>query len=145
MGKNKIVVDTNVLIGALINPNSIVWSILEIKDIEFFVPEFFLLELNEYKQLIKEKLDTKYKYTNFKFLISELFRNIVLVPKEMYSSKLNEAIEIMKDIDEKDSPFIALAITLNCAIWSNDKDFKKQKKVKVYSTSELAKRVMNFG
>jgi len=145
LGKNKIVVDTNVLIGALINPNSIVWSILEIKDIEFFVPEFFLLELSEYKQLIKEKLDTKYKYTNFKFLISELFRNIVLVPKEMYSSKLNEAIEIMKDIDEKDSPFIALAITLNCAIWSNDKDFKKQKKVKVYSTSELAKRVMNFG
>ncbi len=72
-------------------------------------------------------------------------RNIVLVPKEIYSSKLNEAIEIMKDIDEKDSPFIALAITLNCAIWSNDKDFKKQKKVKVYSTSELAKRVMNFG
>ena len=66
MGENKIVVDTNVLIGALINPNSIVWSILEIKDIEFFVPEFFLLELNEYKQLIKEKLDTKYKYTNLR-------------------------------------------------------------------------------
>jgi len=66
LGENKIVVDTNVLIGALINPNSIVWSILEIKDIEFFVPEFFLLELNEYKQLIKEKLDTKYKYTNLR-------------------------------------------------------------------------------
>jgi len=100
------------------------------------------LELEEYKQLIKKKLDTKHKNANFKFLISELFKNIALVPKELYSPKLDKAIEIMKDIDEKDSPFIALAMTLNCSIWSNDKDFKKQKKVKVYSTSELLREVI---
>ena len=48
-----------------------------------------------------------------------------------------EAYEIMKDIDEKDTPYIALALKLNCPIWSNDTDLKKQNKVKVYNTKEL--------
>ncbi len=134
--------DTNILIAALINPVSVVWSILEIKDFEFFVPEFFLYELDEYKNLIKEKLDIRGARNTFNFLISELFKNITIIPEELYSDNLTTAAEIMRDIDEKDSPFLALAMTLNCSIWSNDQHFKRQTAAKTYNTDELIREFL---
>jgi predicted nucleic acid-binding protein len=50
---------------------------------------------------------------------------------------LNEAFEIMKAIDEKDAPILALAIQLNCPVWSNDKHFQMQKAAKVYTTADI--------
>lgn len=38
-----------------------------------------------------------------------------------------------------DSEYFALALKLNCAIWSNDKRLKQQDKIKVYSTEDLVK------
>ena len=35
--------------------------------------------------------------------------------------------------------YFALALKLNCGIWSNDKKLKNQDKVKVYSTEDLLK------
>lgn len=145
MGENKerfIVVDTNILIAALINPSSSVWSILESKEIKFFVPEFFLSELEEYKDLIKHKLSKKDKRANFDFLISDLFKNIEIIPQRFYIEKLARAVDIMSDIDEKDSPFLALAITLSCPIWSNDNHFKQQKEIKSYTTGELIRELI---
>lgn len=37
--------------------------------------------------------------------------------------------------------FFALALKLNCPIWSNENLHKKQSKVKIYSTSELIKEL----
>ena len=37
----------------------------------------------------------------------------------------------------KDTQYLALALKLNCAIWSNDKKLKKQDKVKIFSTEDL--------
>ncbi len=37
----------------------------------------------------------------------------------------------------RDVQYFALALSFNAAIWSNEKAFKKQSKVKVFSTSEL--------
>lgn len=45
----------------------------------------------------------------------------------------------MDGIDKNDTVFIALALALNCPIWSNDTDFKKQRNVKVYTTEDLLK------
>lgn len=142
MGENKercFVIDTNVLISALINPSSPVWSIIESKDLDFVVPEFFLSELEEYRDLIKDKLAKKDKRANFDFLISELFKNIEIIPQNIYLEKLARAADVMKNIDEKDSPFLALAITLGCPIWSNDRHFKQQKIIKSFNSEELIK------
>ena len=65
------------------------------------------------------------------------YNKINKIPKKEYE-KIKEVYEIMKDIDEKDTHYVALALKLNCQIWSNDNDLKKQnKKVKVYNTREL--------
>ena len=39
--------------------------------------------------------------------------------------------------DDKDVMYFALALKLRCAIWSNDKELKKQKEVTIYNTQEL--------
>ena len=39
----------------------------------------------------------------------------------------------------KDVPYFALALAFNAAIWSDEKAFKKQNKVKIFSTEELKK------
>ncbi len=46
-----------------------------------------------------------------------------MIPEFYYKDKLNEAYEIAKNFDVKDSPFIALALKLNIPIWTNDRDF----------------------
>lgn len=63
--------------------------------------------------------------------------NIIIIPEEIYLDMLPSAIEIMKNIDEKDSPFLALAMKLQCAILSNDEHFKRQNEVKCYNIDEF--------
>jgi predicted nucleic acid-binding protein len=51
------------------------------------------------------------------------------------------AEDILKEIDITDSPFLALAMALNCSIWSNDGHFKQQNQAGVYSTKELTNTI----
>jgi predicted nucleic acid-binding protein len=46
----------------------------------------------------------------------------------------------MADIDIKDTPYVALALSFdNDGIWSEDKGFFKQDKIKVWNTQEIIK------
>ncbi len=56
-----------------------------------------------------------------------------------YKDFLKEALTLLEDPD--DSPYLALAFSTGAIIWSNDKGFKKQNKVKVYSTEEFLKEL----
>ena len=41
-------------------------------------------------------------------------------------------------MDEKDAPFLALALSIDCdGIWSNDRDLKEQSLIKVWNANEL--------
>ena len=51
---------------------------------------------------------------------------------------MDEALVIMGEIDEKDTQFIALALAINNdGIWSNDRHFDKQEKIKIYRTIDI--------
>ena len=50
---------------------------------------------------------------------------------------VEEAEKLTPDPD--DMAYFALALKLNCAIWSNDKKLKDQNKIKIYNTHELSK------
>jgi predicted nucleic acid-binding protein len=62
-----------------------------------------------------------------------------MIPFTMFSDKLKEAM----DLNFKDSPYLALAMTYNCPIFSGDKGLKKQKKVSVFSPRELLDKITN--
>ena len=67
-----------------------------------------------------------------------LKKKIILIPMEELLPYVDEAKKISPDPD--DVAYIALALKLKCAIWSQDRKLKdRQNKVQVYSTEDLIK------
>jgi predicted nucleic acid-binding protein len=74
--------------------------------------------------------------------VFRLFKNIIFSKIDFASLDDIEpfkdmAIEVMREIDINDSPFLALAMSLNCPICSNDGHFKRQDVIKAITTREL--------
>jgi len=75
-------------------------------------------------------------------LLGVLSASVQVVPAEEILKKHKEAEKIMGKIDKDDVPFVALALSFpNDGIWSEDKHFLKQKKVRVWQTQDLLKFV----
>ena len=132
----RLVVDTNVLISALIKDSVTRKIIMHIKA-KLYSPIFLQEEVEKYKNDILRKANLN--EIEFKVLFDQLKNRLVFLDYDFFSSKYDEAEKIMNKIDSKDTPFIAAARATNSEIWSDDKHFEKQKKVKVWKTSELAK------
>ena len=100
-------------------------------------PKFILKEFREHKSEIMKKSGLN-EGDIFSFLIL-LTPKIEFFKTEDFDEFLEEAKEISPDPD--DTEYFALALKLNCAIWSEDKEFKRQSRVKIYSTSDLLKEL----
>lgn len=126
-----LVIDANILFAALIKKSGTSDMLFKHK---LYAPEFIFVEFKKYKDELKEKTHRNEEDFNELFDIFE--RTVVLIPKEEIETFITKAEKISPD--QKDTSYLALALKLNCAIWSNDKPLKeKQKEVKVFSTSEL--------
>lgn len=131
----KLILDTNVFFSGIIK-DSITRKILLYPDYEFYIPDFFLIELKKYEEYLINK--TGLEKLKFKQLLKDILENIYLVPINEYSDKLIKAKEIIGNIDKKDIPFIAVALSFkNNGIRTDDKHFKEQFEIKIYSTKEL--------
>ena len=131
----KVVIDTNVLMAALIS-DSVVRRLLASRKIMFYLPEFALEEVEKYKNELKGKAG--YSEDDFQQLKTLLLENIAIAPKDMVKKHMKEAINVMVNIDKKDSPFIACAIAVGAdGILSFDKDFQRQKRIKAFDIKEL--------
>ena len=49
----------------------------------------------------------------------------------------------MGHIDKKDTIFVAVALALNCSIWSDDRHFKKQKRIEIFTTKDIFEMYTN--
>lgn len=132
----KIILDTNILISALIK-DSITRRIIVDSEWEFYYPETSLHEIRKYKDLILKKSGL----TDIEFikLFNRLFNYIKLIPEEVINLKLEEAYKELGKIDPDDVVFLATALSLdNSVIWSDDAHFDKQDKVKIIKTKNIA-------
>ena len=129
-----LVIDANVLFSALIR-DSLACDLIFSGLFHPLTPEYIFTELEEHKEEILEK--TEKTSEEFSRLLDILKRRISIIPLEELTEYINEAEKITPDPD--DMAYFALALKLNCAIWSNDKKLKEQKKIKVYNTHELSK------
>ena len=130
-----LVIDANVLFSVLIKKGKTEELIFE-TDLHLFAPEFIFKEFEKYKEVILEK--TERTTAEFNWLMSILKKKIKTVPNEDTEKYIAEAEKISPD--KKDADYVALALKLKCAIWSNDKELKtKQKAITVYSTEDLVK------
>lgn len=131
---NTLVIDTNILMSALIK-EGLTREILTNLQTNFIFPDFGLEEIYRHKEEIKYK--AKLNEKDFNIILLRVLKHINLIPINLILPFSKESKNIIKNIDEDDSVFIATALTFNCPIWSEDKHFKKQNKVKVFTTSEL--------
>ncbi len=136
-----IILDANVLIGALIR-DSHIRRLIILSNIPLLYPEIMLHEVRKYEGLILEKSGMDEEF--YGKLLTKLLSYITLVPTEQLTEHLPEAKEVMKDIDIKDAPFIAVALASEDAvIWSDDAHFKMQKRITAYTTTEITKIILS--
>jgi predicted nucleic acid-binding protein len=130
----EIVLDTNILISSLLR-NGLTRDILSLSPLKMYTVEYAKFEVEKHKDelLFKSKLDEG----SFNYLTEFVFSKVCFIPMAELSPFKDEAIEIMREIDIDDAPFIALAMLLNCPIWSNDAHLKRQNVIKSYTTKEI--------
>jgi|SRR3989344_171503 len=128
-----LVVDANIIFATLIK-DSFSYDTIFSGKFHLFTPEYIFTELEKHKEELLNK--TERTTEEFFRLIEILKRRIIIVPLEKLVPYVKEAEKITPDPD--DLTYFALALKLNCAIWSNDKKLKEQDKIKVYNTHELS-------
>ena len=134
----KLVLDSNIIFSALIR-KSTTRNIILSDVFELHAPEYIFAEITKHKELLLRK--SKMTESDFNALLLLLQKHVHFVSKENYNEKMVMAEDILREIDITDSPFLALAMALNCSIWSNDGHFKQQDKIGVYTTKELTNTI----
>ena len=129
-----LVIDANILFSALIK-DSFTYNLLFSGSFHLFTPEYIFTELENHKEEILNK--TERTDEEFFRLLETLKRRVIIVPLEELIPYVKEAERLTPDPD--DMAYLALALKLNCAIWTNDKKLKEQDQIKVYNTHELSK------
>jgi predicted nucleic acid-binding protein len=122
----RLIVDTNIVFSTLLNPHSAIGEILmNIQDdFTFFAPELLKEELKRYAPKIAaySKLDQE----TLSYIEALVLSTINFISEESISEESwSEAFALTKDIDEDDTPFIALGIELNTKLWTGDKVLSK--------------------
>lgn len=101
--------------------------------LELATPSFCIDELNEHKELICEK--SRLSDSEFEEVLDYLLIFVKVFSLSEYKELLSDAKTLSPDLDDID--LFALALKLNCPIWAQEKAFKEQSKIKVFSTSDL--------
>jgi predicted nucleic acid-binding protein len=112
------VIDVNILFSGILSRKKF-YEELFLRD-KFYVPDFALVELQKYKKVIRKKL-AEHQADFDKFAVL-LFSNLNVIPEFLLSDNIiEEAENLCKDVDIKDSLYVALAIFLNTTLITRDK------------------------
>ena len=118
-----VVVDFNILFSALLKfPNKYAETIF-LSENQFYTPRFAINEFFKHKEKIFSLSDLE--DDEIIDLLYLLFRNIHIEDEKHISiESLQTAYQLCKNIDEKDTIYIALTIDLNAKLWTGDKQLK---------------------
>jgi len=70
-------------------------------------------------------------------LLVLILNYISVIPLETIKPFVKEADKLIGTIDPNDVVFLATALSLNAPIWSDDKHFEQQDRVKVMKTKDM--------
>lgn len=133
-----LVVDANVLLSALIK-EGLTRKLMLNSSVTLYAPEFLLDEFAKHISVVSKKSGIPVE--KLKPLVKEFFdeTKIMVFATPELNNFMSKARVISPDPD--DAIYFALALKLDCSIWSNDKKLKEQSKVRVYSTKEVAELI----
>ena len=70
---------------------------------------------------------SKQTESEFDLTMLTLFQRVELIPENEFDDSMKIAEEVMRSVDIKDAPFLAVGLACKTErIWSEDKDFDKQ-------------------
>ncbi len=134
----ELVVDANILISGLIK-EGITRELMLNNRLELYTSDFIFVEFFKHIKEIAKKANMKTnEFSDMAEILIEESK-LKIITKDQVNSFINTANEISPDVD--DVLYFSVALKLNCDIWSNDKELKKQNIVKVYSTSDLVEMI----
>ena len=125
------VVDTNVLFTFFWR-HSTTRKIFTELQIRLFAPQYALEEIRRYAEEIQNK--TKITKNEFEVFYQEILKRVRFFPIEFYQDSVFETKNIA---DQKDIDFVALSFKLGVPLWTNDKELKQEKIIKVLNTQEV--------
>lgn len=139
--QTKLVVDANELFAAIITKGRDMqnWAldILFSDKVKFFAPFKLLAELEKNRELIKSK--SGFSERDFDAFVEIIKMRVEFVPLEMFLDKISEAKKLSPHL--KDVEYFALALKFNCSVWSEEKAFREQTKIKAFDSKELAEKL----
>ena len=126
----KVIVDTNILFSALLGKSKKFRDILLSEEsLTFYTCKFVIVELFKHKEKI-QRFSSLEDDAILELLYTLLKRiNIIDESNITLESRL-KAFELCKDIDEKDTPHVAITIELDGLLWTGDKELKEKLKLK---------------
>jgi len=131
----KIAADANALLSAVLGGRANL--ILQHPAMEeIFTAEETLDEVQEYAV----RLARKKRLHEDLVLLAVATLPVTVIERKIYASGIAEASRRIGQRDPDDIPILALALTLNVPLWSNDKDFKDVG-VECYTTERLLRRL----
>lgn len=130
-----VIVDSSEIISAIIKDGKTREIIINSWP-EFLMPLVVFEEIEKYESLLIDKSGLSKE--EVWEIIKKLCKYITLIPDEVLRPYIYEGLKLIGESDEEDSLFIASALAYQGSIiWSDDKHFKNQDKIKVYTTKEL--------
>ena len=129
----RLVVDANAVFSMLIAFGNKSCDLLFLGLVDLSAPEYLLGEIWEHELEIIEK--SCLKPAQVRDALELIASKVKFIPFPEYAPFILKAESICPDPD--DAEYFAVALSLHCPLWSNDKELKKQDFVKVLSTSEL--------
>lgn len=137
----KIVLDSNIVFSALLSKDNISKLILTSGRLEIYSCNFLFLEIFKHKEKLQRlsNLDDDQLLNQFENILS----CITFIKEESIPANIfRDAYDLCRNIDEKDTPFVALALFTGSALLTGDKilsEALKQKGFSVISISEIQK------
>jgi len=112
------ILDVNVIFSMLLGSSKIYDELFSKHT--FYVPDFALKEIESYKDMLLAK--TKLSSQKLKEFTVILFSRLVVIPNYLISEQsIKQAYQLCKDIDEKDTMYIALSIEFGFPLVTRDK------------------------
>ena|SRR3989344_7221538 len=136
----KLVIDAGIIFTALTG-FGVTKKILFLKDIELYSPRQLLEEINEHKSRILEL--SSLSPDKIEELLKLIENKISFIIEKSFESSLEQANSSIPD--KEDTSYLALALSKDIPIWSNDEHFKKQSLVEVFNTKELVEKLKLSG
>ncbi|HHV76581.1 MAG TPA: PIN domain-containing protein [Syntrophothermus lipocalidus] len=128
----KVAIDANAILSALIGGKA-VKVFVEAEGVEFVTTARVSAEVREYIPVLAKKKGLN--RGNMEAIFSLL--NLEIVPEDVYRPCLPKALDLGGKRDPDDADLVALALALNCPVWTNDNDLIELAEIKTLTTAEF--------